>query len=72
MATLSELVTLALETCTPSERKSLRSAAKQYAAMLGTDPDHCQPEIYHLPTDERNALIGLKSPPLAGEHAAQP
>jgi hypothetical protein len=29
MATLSELVTLTLETCTPSERKSLRSAAKQ-------------------------------------------
>ena len=31
--------------------------------MLDSDLSHCQPEQYHLPPEERNALIDLKHPP---------
>jgi hypothetical protein len=60
--TLEQLVILASAGLSPGRRASLKSLAKHYAAMLGTDLAHCRPEEYHLPTDERNALIDLKHP----------
>jgi hypothetical protein len=63
MVTLEALVTLASAGVSPARRASLKSVAKHYATMLGTDLSRCRPEVYHLPTDDRNALIDLKRPP---------
>jgi hypothetical protein len=60
--TLEQLVTLASAGVSPGRRASLKSLAKHYAAMLGTDLSHCQSDVYHLPTDERNALMDIKHP----------
>ncbi|MDQ3829705.1 MAG: hypothetical protein M3361_10450 [Candidatus Tectomicrobia bacterium] len=61
--TLEQLVAVASIGVSPARRASLKSLAKHYATMLGTDMSRCLPEVYHLPTDERNALIDLKHPP---------
>jgi hypothetical protein len=62
MATLATLLDLALESCPPKSRSSLKSAAKSYALMLGTELTKCKPDEYHLLKDERNALIDLRHP----------
>lgn len=47
----------------------MRTAIKQYAAMLGADPQQCPPEIYHLPETQLRTLIDSKAPPNLGIHA---
>jgi integrase len=61
--TLDELVRVASAEVSRSRRANLKSLAKQYARMLGTDLEHCPPETYHMPADERNTLIEMKHPP---------
>ena len=60
--TLDQLVTHAAAHVSRPRAASLKSLAKHYAAMLGTDPAHCHPDAYQLPSDERNALIDLRHP----------
>jgi integrase len=54
---------------TPSRIPPLRTAVKQYAAMLGVDPSRCPPALYHLPERDLVALITAKAPARLGPHA---
>jgi hypothetical protein len=45
----------------PSRIAPLRTAVKQYAAMLGKEACHCPPNLYQLPDDLRNQLIESKT-----------
>src|SRR5882724_11205998 len=42
----------------PSRIGPMRTAVKQYAAILGVDPKSCLPTVYHLPHDQRDDQIG--------------
>jgi Phage integrase family len=53
----------------PSRIAPLKTAVKQYASMLGSSPEHCWPDRYHLPDKERNALIETHANPELSYHA---
>jgi hypothetical protein len=42
----------------PSRHGPMRTAVKQYAAILGRDPTACPPEVYHLRHDRDNDRVG--------------
>jgi hypothetical protein len=54
---------------TPSRIPPMRTAVKQYAAMLSVDPAQCPPEVYHLPPRRLTALIDTKAPSTLSPHA---
>jgi hypothetical protein len=53
----------------PSRIAPLRTAVKQYAAMHGTDPKHCLPEVYHLSDPLLRQFIDQHASVRLGSHA---
>ena len=47
----------------------MRTAVKQFAAMLGSEPSRCPPALYQLPLPQIRAVIEAKAPPTIGVHA---
>jgi hypothetical protein len=53
----------------PSRIPPMRTAVKQYAAMLGMDPAQCPPAVYHLPPAQFRSFIEANAPATVGPHA---
>jgi hypothetical protein len=56
---------------TASRIGPMRTAVKQYAAMLGADPSRCTPDMYQLPRQQIRQVIEAKAPPQLGAHAVR-
>jgi hypothetical protein len=54
---------------TDSRKGPIRTAVKQYAAMLGRSPTQCPPETYHLSPQARRHLIESQAPTHLGPRA---
>jgi hypothetical protein len=69
--TLQELLDTitATGTLTDSRKGPMRTAVKQYAAMVGIPPAQCLPETYHLSPQARRQLIESQAPPHLGPRA---
>jgi hypothetical protein len=56
---------------TASRIPPMRTAVKQYAAILGTAAAHCPPEVYQLPSERLTALVNANAPATLGQHAVR-
>jgi hypothetical protein len=52
----------------PSRLGPMRTAVKQYAAILDADPAHCRPEVYYLPEAQFRQIITTHAPATLGPH----
>jgi Phage integrase family len=52
----------------PSRIGPMRTAVKQYAAILGADAAFCPPDIYHVPEARIRRLIDANAPKTLGPH----
>jgi hypothetical protein len=54
---------------TPARIPPMRTAVKQYAAILGVAAAHCPPDLYHLPPKALTTLINRQAPATLGPAA---
>jgi hypothetical protein len=68
--TLHELLDTVIQhgDLTPARIPPMRTAVKQYAAMLGMDAAHCPPKLYHRAPAQLASLIDTKAPSTLGTH----
>jgi hypothetical protein len=52
----------------PSRIGPMRTAIKQYAAILGVPPTSCPPDVYHVPESRLARLIDDHAPSTLGSH----